>query len=99
MVDDTVHVLSTYQSGREEGLAPDAAVARALTRAGPALLITTAVLAVGTCVLIAASTLYFQQAATLLVPIVVVALLLDLSYFPAILLRFDHRVMRLSARA
>ena len=94
VVDDTVHMLSTYHSARREGLEPEAAISRALHRAGPALIITTAVLALGTCVLIAASTLYFQQAATLLVPIVVVALLLDISFFPALLLRVDRRQER-----
>jgi predicted RND superfamily exporter protein len=89
VVDDTVHVLSTYQTSRTAGLVPAAAIDRALEKAGPALIITTAVMALGTCVLIGASTLYFQQAATLLVPIVVLALLLDLTFFPALLVRFD----------
>jgi len=90
VVDDTVHVLSTYQTSRSAGLMPAEAINRALDKAGPALIITTAVLALGTCVLIGASTLYFQQAATLLVPIVVLALLLDLTFFPALLMRFDR---------
>ena len=90
VVDDTVHMLSTYHTARRDGLKADAAIARALHRAGPALVITTVVLALGTCVLIAASTLYFQQAATLLVPIVVVALVLDLTFFPALLMRIDR---------
>lgn len=89
VVDDTVHVLSTYQTSRSTGLVPAEAINLALEKAGPALIITTAVLALGTCVLIGASTLYFQQAATLLVPIVVLALLLDLTFFPALLMRFD----------
>lgn len=91
VVDDTVHVLSTYQTSRSAGAMPAVAIERALEKAGPALIITTAVLALGTCVLIGASTLYFQQAATLLVPIVVLALLLDLTFFPALLLRFDRK--------
>lgn len=90
VVDDTVHVLSTYQTSRAAGLLPAQAIDRALEKAGPALIITTAVLALGTCVLIGASTLYFQQAATLLVPIVVLALVLDLTFFPALLMRFDR---------
>jgi predicted RND superfamily exporter protein len=94
VVDDTVHILSSYQSCRAEGLTPRAAVDISLERAGPALIITTAVLALGTCVLMAASTLYFQQAATLLVPIVVVALVLDLLFFPALLMRLDRAVVR-----
>ena len=47
------------------------------------------VLALGTTVLIFANTLYFQQSAKLLVPIVVLALVLDLFYLPSILKRFD----------
>ena len=47
------------------------------------------VLALGTTILIFASTLYFQQSAKLLVPIVVLALVLDLLYLPTILKRFD----------
>ncbi len=90
VVDDTVHILSSYQSSRVQGLSPRAAVEHALEKAGPALILTTTVMAVGTCVLMAASTLYFQQAAMLLVPIVVVALLLDLLFFPALLLRVER---------
>ena len=58
---------------------------------GPALTITTLVLALGTTILIGANTLYFQQAAKLLVPIVILALVLDLLYLPTILKRFDNQ--------
>lgn len=91
VVDDTVHVLSCYQTSRAAGSSPREAVDLALEKAGPALIITTIVMALGTCVLIGASTLFFQQAATLLVPIVLIALLLDLTFFPALLLRADRR--------
>ncbi len=94
VVDDTVHVLSAYQSAVSAGLAPRAAIEQALAKAGPALIITTSVMALGTCVLIAASTLYFQQAATLLVPIVILALVLDITYFPALLARFGQVLWR-----
>jgi len=94
VVDDTVHILSSYQSSRVQGLSPREAVEHALEKAGPALILTTTVMAVGTCVLMAASTLYFQQAAMLLVPIVLVALVLDLLFFPALLLRLDRGGVR-----
>ena len=94
VVDDTVHILSSYQRCRAEGISPPDAVDTTLERAGPALIITTSVMALGTCVLMAASTLYFQQAATLLVPIVVTALVLDLLFFPALLMRLDRAVAR-----
>jgi hypothetical protein len=57
------------------------------------LTITTFILALGCILLIGANTLYFQQAAKLLVPIVVVALILDLLYLPALLKRLSPEVM------
>ncbi|MCS5580014.1 MAG: hypothetical protein NZ837_05685, partial [Gammaproteobacteria bacterium] len=64
----------------------------AIRVAGPALTITTLVLALGVTILIGANTIYFQQAAKLLVPIVVLALILDLLYLPTILKRFDKKL-------
>ena len=48
-------------------------------------------LALGTTILIFANTIYFQQSAKLLVPIVILALVLDLVYLPTILKRFDNK--------
>ncbi len=90
VVDDTVHILSTYLRRRKEGGNTLDACEAAVFRAGPALLITTLVLALGATVLLAASTLYFQQAAQLLVPIVVVALVLDLTFLPVLLRKIDR---------
>ena len=89
VVDDTVHILSHYLENRRDGITKASAIENSIITAGPALTITTMVLALGTTVLIFANTLYFQQSAKLLVPIVVLALLLDLLYLPAILKRFD----------
>ncbi|PCJ24031.1 MAG: hypothetical protein COA96_10495 [SAR86 cluster bacterium] len=91
VVDDTVHLLSHYLDKRRSGMDQTLAINYAIKTAGPALSITTLVLALGTTILIGASTLYFQQAAKLLVPIVVLALVLDLLYLPTILRRFDNR--------
>jgi len=92
VVDDTVHILSHYLEGRSIGKNQQDAIRHCIRTAGPALSITTLILALGTTILIAAQTLYFQQAAKLLVPIVILALVLDLLYLPAILRRFDKRV-------
>ncbi len=89
VVDDTVHMLTHYLDKRRQGESIESAIAHAIRTAGPALTITTLVLTLGTTFLMAASTFYFQQAARLLVPIVVLALLLDVFYLPAILRRFD----------
>ncbi len=90
VVDDTVHILSHYLEGRQQGLPQSSAIRKSITVAGPALTITTVVLALGTTILIGANTLYFQQSAKLLVPIVLLALILDLFYLPTILKRFDR---------
>ena len=92
VVDDSVHLLSHYLQYRREGEEGRLAMERSIRTAGPALSITTLVLALGATVLIWANTLYFQQAAQLLVPIVVLALLLDILYLPAILRRFAPKV-------
>lgn len=91
VVDDTVHILSHYLDDRRGGADQSSAITHAIKTAGPALSITTLVLALGTTILIAANTIYFQQAAKLLVPIVVIALVLDLLYLPTILKRFDKK--------
>jgi predicted RND superfamily exporter protein len=91
VVDDTVHLLTHYLHGREQGLSITTSFNHSLDTAGPALIATTAVLALGVTILIGASTLYFQQSAKLLVPIVVLALVLDLIYLPTILQRFDRQ--------
>lgn len=88
VVDDSVHLLSHYLEARRAGVEGDAAMADSIRTAGPALSITTLVLALGATVLIWANTLYFQQAAQLLVPIVVLALVLDFLFLPSILRRF-----------
>ncbi|MFT6293859.1 MAG: putative RND superfamily exporter protein [Glaciecola sp.] len=97
VVDDTVHLLSHYLDRRRAGADKTESIDHAILTAGPALTITTLVLALGTTILIGANTIYFQQAAKLLVPIVVLALILDLLYLPTILKRFDNKVMKLPA--
>ena len=92
VVDDSVHLLSHYLQYRREGEEGQRAMERSIRTAGPALSITTLVLALGATVLIWANTLYFQQAAQLLVPIVVLALILDILYLPTILRRFAPKV-------
>lgn len=94
VVDDTVHILSHYLEGRRAGADQENAIAHSIRIAGPALTITTMVLALGTTILIFASTLYFQQSAKLLVPIVVLALVLDITYLPTILRRFGRQQPR-----
>ncbi len=90
VVDDSVHILSKYLSARREGKSPDQSVQYSLDKAGSAITITTISLAVGTFILIFSGTFYFQNVSLLLTPIIVVALLLDLMFLPALLLRFER---------
>jgi len=92
VVDDTVHILSHYLEARDAGMDQHNAISHSIKTAGAAVCITTLIIALGTTILIGANTIYFQQAAKLLVPIVILALALDLLYFPSILKRFDKRI-------
>jgi hypothetical protein len=93
VVDDTVHLLTHYLEKRRENFEDRDAISSAIKIAGPALTITTFILALGCIMLVGANTLYFQQAAKLLVPIVVVALILDLLYLPALLKRLAPEII------
>jgi len=89
VVNDTVHLLSYYLKKRRAEIDKTGAIDYAIKTAGPTLSMTTIVAALGTTILIEANTIYYQRAVKLLVPIKVLALLLDLFYLPTILRRFD----------
>lgn len=90
VVDDSVHVLSKYIVARKRNDAPEEAVTYSLDKAGSAITITTASLALGTLVLVFSNTFYYQNVALLLTPIIIVALLLDLLFLPQLLIRYDR---------
>ncbi len=90
VVDDSVHVLSKYIRARKDGLIPEDAVQYSIERAGSAITITTMALAIGTCILLFSSTIYFQSVAQMLTPIIVMALVLDLLFLPPLLIKFDN---------
>ena len=90
VVDDSVHVLSKYIRAKKEGLTPEEAVQYSLERAGSGITITTVALAIGTCILVFSSTIYFQSVAQMLTPIIVMALILDLFFLPPLLVKFDR---------
>ncbi len=90
VVDDSVHVLSKYIAARRAGKSPEDAVQYSLNRAGSAIAITTAALAMGTIILVFSNTYYYQNVALMLTPIILVALLLDLLFLPPLLVKFDR---------
>ena len=90
VVDDSVHVLSKYMTARKEGKSPEEAVHYSLDKAGSAITITTAGLAIGTFILVFSNTFYYQNVALMLTPIIVVALLLDVLFLPPLLVKLDR---------
>ncbi len=90
VVDDSVHILSKYISGKKDGMSPESASVYSLDRAGSAITITTLSLALGTFILVFSSTPYFQSVASLLTPIIIVAWALDLFFLPPLLIKFDN---------
>jgi len=90
VVDDSVHVLSKYMAARKAGEKPEEAVRYSLDKAGSAITITTAALAMGTFILVFSNTYYYQNVALMLTPIIVVALLLDMLFLPPLLVKLDR---------
>jgi predicted RND superfamily exporter protein len=92
VVDDTVHFLSKYlRARRERGLNAEDAVRYAFNNVGLALLVTTLVLVAGFMIL-AQSHFYLNSSMGLLTSVVIVlALIIDLTLLPALLMKFPGR--------
>ena len=90
VVDDSVHVLSKYIAAKRDGNGVQEAIRYSMDKAGSAITITTASLALGTFMLVFSNTEIFQNVALLITPIIVVALFLDLLFLPPLLMRFDR---------
>jgi predicted RND superfamily exporter protein len=83
-------VLSKYIAAKRDGSNVQEAMRYAMDKAGSAITITTASLALGTLMLVFSNTEIFQNVALLITPIIVVALFLDLLFLPPLLMRFDR---------
>jgi uncharacterized protein len=100
VVDDSIHFLSRYQQGRrDQRLTPEAAVHHAFGDVGAALWITTATLAAGFACLAASSFLLTAHLGMLTVIIIVLALVADFLFLPALLLWFDRSSAALPSSA
>ena len=90
IVDDTVHFLSKYMRGRrEKGLNAEDAVRYAFSSVGPALLITTVVLAAGFSVLMLSTFKLNFELGLITAMTISIALIIDFLLLPAMLLTFD----------
>jgi predicted RND superfamily exporter protein len=90
VVDDTVHVLARYRRARRTA-PPREAAARAVTRVGPALVVTTGTLLAGFACLAASSFAVNAQLAQITLLTLVAALAVDLLVLPALLGRGARR--------
>lgn len=89
IVDDTVHFLSKYRHAREEGRDSEQAVRYAFHSVGRALCITTLVLVAGFAVLMFSGFRLNSDMGLLTSGIILIALLVDLLFLPACLLKLD----------
>ena len=90
IVDDTVHFLSKYMRGRREKyLSPEDAIRYAFTNVGPALMITTTVLAIGFSVLMLSTFKLNFELGLITSMTITIALIVDFLLLPVMLLTFD----------
>lgn len=91
IVDDTVHFLAKYQHARKEGRDAEDAVRYAFHSVGWALVVTTAVLVIGFSVLLLSDFRLNSDMGLLTGIILLLALLVDFLFLPAVLLKLDRK--------
>lgn len=89
VVDDTVHFLGKYLNAKRAGETAEAAIEYAFTHAGTALVITTVSFVVGLLALLGADWVSYHTVVHLMLPIMVIALILDFLFLPPLLLLID----------
>lgn len=92
IVDDTIHFLSKYiRAKKEKGLDAEAAVRYAFNSVGMALIITTAVLAIGFIILAQSTFRPNAWMGALTAITIVVALIVDFTFLPAFLMKLEGK--------
>lgn len=87
IVDDTVHILSKYQMARNMGYSAERALESTFRSTGPALIITSLVIATGLLVQSQSDFGITSTIGMICAPIIVFALLFDFYFLPAVLLK------------
>lgn len=90
IVDDTVHILSKYISQRRAGVNAEAAIRYTLENTAVALIVTTVMVGTGLFIMTFASFAPNAQIGMIMAPIIVIALVFDLFFLPAMLLFLDR---------
>ncbi|MCH8828562.1 MAG: MMPL family transporter [Planctomycetes bacterium] len=84
-VDGTLHLLTWFRSGIEQGLSRNEAVSRALTHCGPAMWQTSAAVGIGLLMLFPADLLLIHRFGWLMASLIGAAFLADVIFLPALL--------------
>lgn len=91
IVDDTIHFLSKYIAGRRElGLCAEDAVRYSFETVGAALIVTSIALAAGFMILALSDFVVNSTSGALVAGTIMVAIVLDLLFLPAILIKVDN---------
>ena len=91
VVDDTVHILSKYLTAKKQGKTTEQALEFSFTTAGTALVITSLVITAGL-VLLAQSVFGINAImGKMVAPIIVIALIIDFFFLPALLMLVDTK--------
>lgn len=91
VVDDTVHFLTKYIKARKYGKTSEEAVYYAFSTAGAALLVTSIAIIAGQLVMLSSSFVPNQTTAIMLSSILGIALILDFSLLPPVLMMIDKK--------
>jgi predicted RND superfamily exporter protein len=90
VVDDTVHFLMHYRARRKKGDPPEAAMTHTISVVGAAIIITSIALIVGFAIMALSGFAINQHIGALTAIVIAFALLADLLFLPAVLLRFER---------
>lgn len=91
VIDDTIHFLTKYlRARRKDGSSPEDAIRYSFATTGSALFVNTAVLALGFLVLTLSDFTVNSSMGAMTALVIVIALLFDLLFLPALLTRFDR---------
>ena len=90
IVDDTIHLMSKYLSGRREGLSPEQAIAESLATSGAAVMVSSLTLGAGFLLLSLSRFTVNDTLSIMTASIIFMALAFDLIFLPALLVQLDR---------
>jgi predicted RND superfamily exporter protein len=89
-VDDTIHIVTAYDSEQARGADGPSALRRGLVRVLPAVVYTTVIVSAGFAVLALSDFAFTRNLGVLTASVMVLCLLADLTLLPALLLRVEE---------